>query len=271
MVKAKPDFKRMLLRLPHSPNDYGAVALIAELASLLSADLIGTYVEDEILRSLVDLPNVREFRAGCWQPLNSNQLTLDLASASREAERRFLQIAGRYRPSFQVVENASAAVREAGNDDIIVVIEPKSPIERTTRQFSELLDDAYRSTSSILWVPRETRRFAGPVVVIANGPRDRCISAAITIAASAKERLILVPSVRSMESLAIALEWARTAGVSTTSTDAVFHQDRLLLPAHIRAGLLIAGRERVMRPGYLPQVPTLLLSSNLRPATAGPE
>lgn len=271
MTKAKPDFKRMLLRLPHSPNDYAAVALIAELASLLSTDLIGTYVEDEILRSLVDLPDAREFRAGSWQPLSSRQLALDLASASREAERRFMQSAGQHRRSFRVVEDSSAAVREAGDDDIIVVIEPGSPIERTTRQFRELLEGAFRSTSSILWVPGETRRLAGPVVVIASGPKDPCVSAAIAIAASARERLVLIPAMRSTEPLAIALEWARTAGVSTMSTDAVFHHDDLLLPAHIKAGLLIAGRERVTGRGRLPQIPALLLSSNFPPMNPGAE
>ncbi|WP_161853451.1 hypothetical protein [Bradyrhizobium sp. CCBAU 051011] len=64
MGRRKPDFKRMLLRLPHSPNDYAAVSPIAELANLLGADLIGTYVDDGSLRNLVGLPDAREFRAG---------------------------------------------------------------------------------------------------------------------------------------------------------------------------------------------------------------
>jgi len=263
MDRPKLDFKRLLLRLPHSPNDYAAVSPIAELASLLGADLIGTYIDDGDLRNLVGLPDAREFRAGAWQSLNSSQLALDLAFASREAERLFLLSAGQHRPFFRIVESANAAAREAENDDIIVVIEPKSPIERATRQFSELLEDVDRSTSSILWVPSETKRFAGPVVVIANGPHDPCISAAVAIAASAKERLIFVPTMSSMESLASALDWAKTAGVATTLADAVFHQGDLLLPAHVKAGFLVTGRERAIRRRNLLQVPVLLVSSSL--------
>jgi hypothetical protein len=267
MDRPKPDFKRMLLRLPHSPSDYAAISSIAELASLLGADLIGTYVDDQDLRNLVGLPDVREFRAGVWQSLSSNQFALDLASASREAERLFMQSAGPHRRSFRVANSARSAAREADDNDIIVVIEPKNPIERATRQFSELLEDVERSTSSILWVPSETRRFAGAVVVVASGPDDPCISAAVAIAASVREKLVFVPVASAMEPLDSALDLARNAGVATTLADAVFQQDGLLLPAHVKAGFLIAGRERAIRRRNL-QIPLLLVSSNLASATS---
>jgi len=61
MSKARPDFKRMLLKLPHDRQDYAAVGVIAELADLFGVDLIGTYVEDLDLRGLADLPDVRGF------------------------------------------------------------------------------------------------------------------------------------------------------------------------------------------------------------------
>jgi hypothetical protein len=262
MDKAKPDFKRMLLRLPHSADDYAAVALIAELAGLLGADLIGTYVDDVNLQSLVDLPDAREFRAGAWQPMNSRQLALDLASATRRAERLFLQYAGHHRPAFRVVDSAGATAREADSDDIIVVIEPKSPLERATHQFSELLEDAYRSSSSILWVPSETRRFVGPVVVMASEPDDPCISAAVAIAASAKERVILIPESHSIEGFLPALDLAKAAGVAASLTDAVFQQNDLLLPPHIKAGLLIAGRGGSIQRRNLLQIPTLFVASS---------
>ena len=267
MGKAKPDFKRMLLRLPHSANDYAAVKLIAELANVLGADLIGAYVDDLDFRTLVGLPEAREFRAGTWQPINSSQLALDLASASREAERLFLQSAGQHRHLFRVVESANAVAREAGNDDIIVVIEPKSAMERATHQFNELLEHAYRSTSSILWVPSEARRFAGPVVVIASEPDDPCIPAAVSIAASVKERVILIPASPSSDCFSTALDLAKAAGVETTLAGAVFRQNDLLLPPHIKAGLLVAGRERLVQRRNLLQIPVLLVAAN-RPSTS---
>jgi hypothetical protein len=263
MDRPKHDFKRMLLRLPHSPNDYAAVSPIAELASLLGAELIGTYVDDGDLQNLLRLPDAREFRAGSWQSLSSNQLALDLASASREAQRLFMQSAGPHRRFLRGTRNANPAARQADNNDIIVVIEPKSPIERATRQFSELLDDVDRSTSSILWVPSETRRFDEAVVVVANRPDDPCISAAVRIAMSAKERLVFVPAASApLENLAGAVDWARRVGVAATSADAVFHQDDLLLPAHVKAGLLVCGRERSIRRRSLLRVPLLLVSSD---------
>ena len=262
MGKVKPDFKRMLLRLPHSTSDYAAIKLIADLASVLGADLIGSFVDDLDLRTLVDLPGAREFRAGAWQPINSMQLARDLAAASREAERLFLQIAGQNRPSFRVVESASAAAREASEDDIIVVIEPKSAIERATRQFGELLEIAYHSTSSILWIPSAAKRFAGPVVVMANEPEDPCISAAVNIAASIKETVILLPTTHRIESFSEVQSRAAAAGVRALLADAVFHDNDLLLPPHIKAGLLVAGRERATRRRTLLDVPTLFVSSN---------
>lgn len=260
MDKVKPDFRRMLLRLPHSASDYTAVALVAELATLLGADLIGTYVEDRDLRGLVDLPGAREFRAGRWQPLNSNQFALAMASASREAERLFLECASQHSPSFRVIDSASGATLDAGKDDIIVVIEPKSPIERATRQFSDLLEHTSRSASSILWIPSETKRVVGPIVVVAAWSDDPCISAALTIAAAAKEKLILVSGGTSTASLASALERAKRVGVMATMAEAAFHRDELLLPAHIKASLLITGREHTLQKRNLAQIPILLIS-----------
>lgn len=267
MSKVRHDFKRVLLRLPHSAKDYAAVTLIAELAGRLGADLIGTYVEDGDIRNLVELPGAREFRAGAWQPLQSGQLTLDLASAAWQAERLFLQRAGRYRHSFQVVNSASAATHEAGSDDIIVVIEPKSAIERATHQFNELLEHAYRSKSSILWVPGEAKHLTGPVVVVARGPNDPCIPAAVSIAASVKERIILIPENSSGVSFSAALDQANAVGVTTTLSEAVFHQDDLLLPPHIKAGLFVTGREREIGRLRLLQTPLLLVAGN-RAATS---
>ncbi len=267
MGKVTPDFKRMLLQLPHSASDYGAVALAADLAGLLGIDLIGTYVDDGDLLSLVDLPDAREFRAGSWQPLDSSQFAMALASASRDAERLFLDCAGKHHPSFRVLESTTAAAQDAGKDDIVVVIEPKSPIERATRQFGALLEHASSSTASILWVPSHTRRIVGPVVTIAGGPDDPCISAAVAIAASVKERVILVPAGTSTDSLAPALDRAKSAGVAAALADAPF-QDDLVLPAHLNPGLLIAARNRALDRRKRMQIPRLLVAPNVQPANS---
>jgi hypothetical protein len=94
MSKARPDFKRMLLRLPHSRQDYPAVAMTAELAALLGLDLVGTFFDESSLLRFAELPTTREFRAGGWHPLDTDQLTRELALAEREAERLFQEAIG---------------------------------------------------------------------------------------------------------------------------------------------------------------------------------
>lgn len=265
MSKTKPEFKRMLLRLPHSRQDYAAVAIIAELARLLGADLIGTYVEDIRVRDLADLPNTREFRAGSWQPSSGQRLKLDLAIAAREAERLFRENA-RHPGSaltFSLAQEAFARPDDAV-DDIIAVIEPQNAIERITHQFNEWLDAALGSTSSILLVPSRARRLSGPIVAVADDPDDPGVAVALALAASSGERMVLLASRASIESLGSALERARTAGVVASTADAAFHGEDLLLPAHVKGGLLIMSHHPTMRRPALSQTPILLVSLKLR-------
>jgi hypothetical protein len=262
MSKAKPDFKRMLLKLPHDRQDYAAVKIVAELAELFDVDLIGTYVEDLSLRGFAGSPNVREFRAGTWQPFSSEQLAQDVAFAAREAERLFLKNAGRHRPklSFNLAKEVSS--REAGTEDIIVVIEPDSAIERATYQFMEWLETAFRSTCSILLVPGHAKRRSGPVIAIASGPADPAIAAALAIASSGKERLILIPSQPSL-ALSPVLENARMAGVTISLAEAVFHGGNTLLPTSMKGRLLVMSRKELMERPAFSQIPILLVSSEL--------
>src|SRR6516162_5044054 len=118
MSKVKPDFKRMLLSLPHNRHDYAAVGMIAELADLFGIDLVGTYVEDVDLRGLAELPNMREFRAGAWQFLSSEQLARDVAFAASEAERLFMENAGYDRPNLSFNLSKGTDFREIGIEDI---------------------------------------------------------------------------------------------------------------------------------------------------------
>jgi hypothetical protein len=263
MSKAIPDFKRMLLRLPHSREDYAAVGIIAELAGLLSVNLVGMYVEDSSIGDLAELPHAREFRGGRWQPLTAEQLTNDVAFAAREAERLFLEFAGRYGPalSFSLTKGSAANPRETGAEDIIVVIEPINAIERATHQFNEWLEAAFRSASSILLVPSHAKRLSGPIVVIASDADDPCIEAALDVAASTREQMIVIPSRPPSESLSVVLERARTIGVVTSLAEAAFHHGDILLPASVKGRLLIMSRQMAIHRPILRQMPILLVSS----------
>jgi len=269
MSKTKPDFKRMLLRLPHNRQDYATVRIIAELAGLLSTDLVGTYVEDLSVCDLAEFPNAREFRAGSWQPFSAQQLARDTALAVQEAERLFFENAGRFgsKPSFRVAREPLAVSHEPEVDDIVVVIEPRNPIERATHQFNEFLRAAFRSTSSILLMPGRTRNPSGPVIVIASSPDDPGIATGIDIAASTRERMILVPTRMPNELRLQIQERAQIAGVGLSVREAAFRDGEILLPASVKGRLLILNRRQVSgRPRAL-QMPTLLVSEafSIRP------
>jgi LonB protease-like protein len=79
---------------------------------------------------------------------------------------------------------------------------------------------------------------------------------------SAKERAILVSAGTSTNALAPALDRAKSAGVAAALVDALL-QDNLSLPAHIKAGLLIAARDRDLDRWNVLQIPTLLVAPNV--------
>ncbi len=262
MIKVRPDFRRMLLNLPHNRRDYAAVGLIAELADLFGVDLVGTYVDDVNLSSLSEMPNVREFRAGCWQPLNSGQLARDVAFAAREAERLFLESGSRHRARLSFSSELGTDLREAGIEDIIALIEPNSPIERATHQFMKSLEAAFHSTSSILLVQAHAKRPSGPIIAVASGPDDPGVLAALAVAASSNEQLCLIPSQPSL-SLSTALERARIAGVATSLGDVAFRGGHILLPASMKGRLLVMSRKLLTEPPDFSQIPILLVSAEL--------
>ena len=268
MARPKPDFKRMILGLPHSRQDYGAVDATAKLADLLGVDLVGTYFEDLSMLGLAELPSAREFRLGGWQRLDADQLAADFARAAEQAERLFAEVAGRRQraASFRTGNGsaADAISSEASADDIIVIIEPKSPIERATRQFGELVEAAFRSSSSILLVPSLAMSASGPVIVVPAGPEDPCLDAALAVASAAGERMIVVPSLQSESSLSSIVETARLAGIATTVAPPAPDGGDDYLPAFIKGRLLIkrrpAAEERRPPSPPHPHMPVLLVS-----------
>ena len=77
-------------------------------------------------------------------------------------------------------------------DDIVMIVEPLSPAERATQQFTWLMQAAFRSAGAVMLVPPHIVRTKGPVVAIAASPNDPSISAAAAIAVAAKEELVII-------------------------------------------------------------------------------
>jgi hypothetical protein len=186
----------MLVKLPHSAQDYAAVGVAAQLADLLGTSLVATFVRDAELVDAAALPCVREWRSlgGGWHPIEAPQLARQLERASAAARQLFHDAVRRTRieASFNVATGSSehAVASAAAADDIIVIIEPRNPVERVTQQFTRLLDSAFKTSLAIMLVPSRTPRTAGPIATVMSGPDDRAVRSAIAIAAAAKERVV---------------------------------------------------------------------------------
>jgi hypothetical protein len=191
-------FKRMILGLPPNAADYQMVRLTAKLAELLQLNLVGMFAEDRSLIDMAGLPCVRELRAlgGGWQPIEIGKLTSELEQAATTAHRLFTDIARHcgVETSFRIEKGtaADAIGAMATAEDIVVVIEPRHPIERVSQQFTRLIDAAFRASAAVMIVPSRVARPAGPIAAVAAAPNDPSIVAAMGIAEAAHEKLIVV-------------------------------------------------------------------------------
>lgn len=218
MNEARADFKRMLVRLPHSTHDYAGVGVAAELAGLLGASLVATFVQDAELVELAALPCVRELRplGGGWHPIEGPQLLRQLDRAVATARRRFQEAvrSTQVEASFNVATGSVANVMgvTAEDEDIIVIIEPRNPAERVTQQFTRLVDTAFSAAVAVMVVPSRIARTAGPIAAVISGPEDPGLHFALAIAAAAKERVIALAPAWANARAAIH-ELAEAAGV----------------------------------------------------------
>jgi hypothetical protein len=198
MMERSVDYKRMVLGLPRSAGDYASVAFTARLAALLGLDLVGLFVEDEDLAHIAALPCVRELRSPDegWQAIDAGQLARWTEQAAAEARRRFEDAARSLRLATQISFAKGSIAEIVGSyssvDDIFAVIEPRNPAERVTHQYRQLVERAFSAPAATLLVPSRVGRSTGPVVAVAASGQDPSIPAALRIAASSKEQLIVL-------------------------------------------------------------------------------
>ena len=197
MPKKPHSFKRLVLGLQPGAHDR-TMQLAVELADLLHLDLLGLFLEDTSLRDLASIPFSREFRSlgGGWHTIDLDQLSHDFELAARSIERKFVSAAKRLLTGYQfeVARGPMAKTFTTFSriDDIVMIVEPQSPAERATQQFSWLLEAAFQSAAAVMLVPSHIARAKGPVVAIATSPGDSSIDAAAAIALAAKEELVII-------------------------------------------------------------------------------
>lgn len=197
MPKEPHSFKRLVLGLQPGAHDR-TMQLAVELADLLHLDLLGLFLEDTNLRDLASIPFSREFRSlgGGWHTIDLDQLSHDFELAARSIERKFVSAAKHLLTGYQfeVARGPMAKTFTTFSriDDIVMIVEPQSPAERATQQFSWLLEAAFRSAAAVMLVPSHIARAKGPVVAIVTSPDDSSIDAAAAIALAAKEELVII-------------------------------------------------------------------------------
>lgn len=220
-MAALVSYKRVVLSLHHNALDAPSIAFAAELSELLQLDLHGLFVQDESLYHLAGHAGLRELATfGLeWRPMDLGQLSLELSSSARAAERLFAQAAGRLRAAsrFEVVRGqvAKTIAAMSRETDIVMVCGPRSPAERLVQPFCTVLDAAFRSTAAVLLVPRTMARRQGPVVALAGGPEDPAIRSAAAIARAAREKLIVFDAGGSLSPSALQAlgEWEPTTEI----------------------------------------------------------
>lgn len=191
-------FRRILLGVHHNLPDSAALGFAAGFAESLHLDMLAMIVEEPRVTNLAGLPHVRELRKldAKWQPLDTGRMAKEFDSAVESARRllKFTATSHRISCTVEVVRAGSQqAVRTfSQSTDIIVLAEPKSPIDRIVGSFPEFSSAAMQSEAAILYTPRSIGRHRGSVVAIAAMPDDVSIDVAAEFAVATGEKVVLL-------------------------------------------------------------------------------
>jgi len=197
MPSQRHSFKRLVLGLqPNVPS--GAFQFAAGLAELLDVELLGLFLEDTSLRDLARMPFARELRPmnGGWYALDVEQLSRDINYAARNVEQMFAKATKNLgiRYQFEVARGHIGTVLSSlsRSSDIVMIVEPASPVERAGQQFIWLIEAAFRSAAAVMIVPPRLERTKGPVVAIVAGAADPSFDVAAMVAGTANEELVVI-------------------------------------------------------------------------------
>jgi hypothetical protein len=191
-------YKRVVVGLHQSAPDKTTVRMAAELAGLLRLDLMGLFIEDPGMFAVAQRPGAREFQllGKRWQAIDSESLSRDIELCALSARRvldetaKSLGVPTRFEVVRAAMREAIRAVSQPS--DIVIIAEPSNPAERAIAPFPQLVKAAFESTATVLYLPRRIVRTRGPILAIATAPDDPSIGAAASIAAAAKENLIVI-------------------------------------------------------------------------------
>lgn len=195
---AQGSFGRMVLALPHSSLDYPGVEAAAELAECLGVQCLGTFIVEPAIASLGARQGAQELRsvASGWQYIGTEDLSRDIEQAAASARRNFAAAVGQrsMERAFHLVNGGPGQILASlvRRDDILVMIEPRHPVDRITHQFRDVMNAAFDVPSSVMLMPSRISRRRGPIVAIATTKDDAAIRVAADIAGLTKESLLII-------------------------------------------------------------------------------
>jgi len=244
------EFRRLVLDLCACPPDTAALRLATELARLMHLDLQGLFVEDPALSALAGLPGVRELRlpGSGWQMLDPGRITAEIQHMAARAERLLAEVSALAGvPSgFEARRgNIADIIAHAEPTDILLIVEPRGPMDRLGEAFMQRCRAAYRSAASILLVPAAPVRAHGPITVLATAADDPALPAAARLAQRAGEDLVVLAADAAMQQAA--REQAVAAGLLARQvrTRPLAHADEITVArtqADLKPRLLVLTR-----------------------------
>lgn len=219
--------RRILVALDTSPHSLAALEAAVRLAAGLHAEVIGLFVEDDVLLKSADLPLTRESSPLSRAPRNvdSRQLEREFRVQARRLERRLQESAEQVhvRWSFRTVRGTVAAevLGAAAESDLITLGKTgRSPLssKRLGSTVRAILAEARRPALIL----RKGLELAHPVVVLYDGSSSA--QAALGLAAQLaqideQELIVLIPSEVETDYgrlHAQAVGWVTSQGLSAT-------------------------------------------------------
>ena len=213
-------FRRMVLGLDPlvAPE---ASELAVEFAYLFGLELLGLYIDDPAMRHVTAMPAARalSIAGGFWSRLEPLQSVAGANYAAEATKRRFTEASHQLsRRGFEVVRAgpAQAFASVSRSDDIIVIVPPGPASHRASEPFVSILAAAFASDAAVMLAPARMRRAGGPVLAIAAASYDPSINAAMAIAATTGERLVIV-DIREIAGGAMRLELRSGLGNPATT------------------------------------------------------
>ena len=190
-------FRAVLVALDESDEHRRVLQSAAELATRLTADLHGLFVEDSALLRLADLSCVREVRyTGAHATPDAAMLRRELRLRARTARRSLMEVAEtrRLQWSFRVAQGnpANELIAAAAHTDVLVVGRKRRAAYRRPPLGAATRRVAARAPAAILIPGRATAD--GPLVVTFDGSPASCTGLAVS-ATLAGDRAVLVLAV----------------------------------------------------------------------------